>query len=191
MTLPLGMCYASACVQKEQACFSAYDQELMRTRPTVRLIVVDERQRILLFKFEDAVALDPNRPDLRIYWVTPGGGVDPGETDQQAALRELWEETGMELAEAGPWIWTRERTFHFPDETVLVRERYCLVHAPSAEVLLSNMLPYERNVYRDHRWWSIAEMEQSDEVFLPPGLPRLLRPLLAGEIPTAPLILDP
>lgn len=162
----------------------------MRTRPTVRLIVVDDRRRILLFKFEDAVALDPSRPDLRIYWVTPGGGVDPGETHAQAAIRELWEETGIEIAEIGPWVWARERTFYVPDETLLVQEQYCLVQVPSAEVLLTNLLPHERNVYRDHRWWSVAEMEQSAEVFLPPGLPRLLRPLLAGEIPTAPIILD-
>jgi 8-oxo-dGTP pyrophosphatase MutT (NUDIX family) len=152
---------------------------------------MDDRLRILLFKFEDAVALDPTRPDLRIYWVTPGGGVDPGETHEQAALRELWEETGIQLAEVGPWIWSRERTFHFPDESVLVREQYCLARVSSAEICLTNMLPYERNVYRDHRWWSIAEMEQSAEVFLPPGLPRLLRPLLAGVIPTTPIILDP
>lgn len=28
-------------------------------------------------------------------WQMPQGGVDPGETPQEAALRELWEETGV------------------------------------------------------------------------------------------------
>ncbi len=28
-------------------------------------------------------------------WQMPQGGIDPGETPQQAALRELWEETGL------------------------------------------------------------------------------------------------
>jgi 8-oxo-dGTP pyrophosphatase MutT (NUDIX family) len=163
----------------------------MRLRPTVRLLVVDERRRVLLFKFEDAVALDPARPDLRIYWVTPGGGVEEGETYEQAAHRELWEETGISLAELGPWVWIREKTMHFPDESVHFVERYYLAWTTSGQVNLDNLLPHEIAVYRDHRWWSVEEIERSDEVFLPPGLLELLRPLLAGRIPEQPLQLEP
>ncbi len=43
-------------------------------------------------------------------WQMPQGGVDPGETPQEAALRELWEETGVQAdlvrveAETDDWI---------------------------------------------------------------------------------------
>lgn len=41
-------------------------------------------------------------------WQMPQGGIDPGEEPLQAALRELYEETGMQtvslLAEAAEWI---------------------------------------------------------------------------------------
>ncbi|MFK7917793.1 MAG: NUDIX hydrolase [Ilumatobacter sp.] len=36
-------------------------------------------------------------------WLQPGGHIDPGETPWQAALREAREETGLEVAFAGPF----------------------------------------------------------------------------------------
>lgn len=35
-------------------------------------------------------------------WDLPKGHVDPGETDMQCALRELWEETGIAAADIEP-----------------------------------------------------------------------------------------
>ena len=49
-------------------------------------------------------------------WHTPGGGIDPGESPQHAACRELAEEVGLALAEPnalGPVVWTRRFQFLF------------------------------------------------------------------------------
>jgi bifunctional NMN adenylyltransferase/nudix hydrolase len=66
----------------------------VRRRRTARVLVVDHTGRMLLFSDSD-----PGIPGLR-WWITPGGGVDPGESDLQAAVRELAEETNLELLEA-------------------------------------------------------------------------------------------
>lgn len=162
----------------------------MRIRPTVRLLIVDEHQRILMFKIEEAVSLDPTQPALSIYWVTPGGGVEGDETFEQAGLRELWEETGIRLHRLGPLVWLRDRVLYFPDEAIRFQESYFLVLVSDVEVSLTNLLVHELASYRDHRWWSLAELEQSDEFFFPPGLAGFLRPLLAGQIPVAPILLE-
>jgi 8-oxo-dGTP pyrophosphatase MutT (NUDIX family) len=161
----------------------------MRIRPTARLIVLDHDRRVLLFKVQDEEPLHKNHPGLVSYWFTPGGGVDNGETYEEAAIRELKEETGIVCRELGPCLWTRSRILTFPDEDVDFCDRYFLVMAGRCKVETDGLLPYEKTIFRGFRWWSVEEMRQTDEVFLPPDLPYLLNPIVTGDIPLEPLIL--
>lgn len=58
----------------------------------VRVIVLDEENRILMVKH-----VHPERT----VWMVPGGGIEEGESSAQAAVREVWEETGLEVEITG------------------------------------------------------------------------------------------
>lgn len=161
----------------------------MRIRPTARLLVINHERRVLLFKVQDERPLHKNHPGLVEYWFTPGGGVDPGETYEQAAVRELYEETGIVCEELGSLVWMRSKILHFDDEDVEFQERYFLVQLWESEVETSGLLPYEQTVFREFRWWSVDEMRQTDEAFLPPDLPSLLPSIVTGIVLTEPLLL--
>ena len=54
--------------------------------PAVTILVRDDRGRVLLVRQSD--------PEI---WSTPGGAIEPYEVPADAALREVWEETGLEV----------------------------------------------------------------------------------------------
>ena len=56
--------------------------------PSARVIVIDRGGSVLFFRIEDPQ--DPKPP----LWITPGGGIEPGEGLREAAARELAEGTG-------------------------------------------------------------------------------------------------
>jgi 8-oxo-dGTP pyrophosphatase MutT (NUDIX family) len=80
--------------------------EPIRERAAARVILLDEQDRVLLFEYDDPNYINPLMPDSSRFWCTPGGGINPGETIEDAARRELWEEIGLTDVFLGPMIAT-------------------------------------------------------------------------------------
>jgi len=141
-------------------------------------MVFDPAGRVLLIRC--AVM----RPDGEfVFWLTPGGEIEAGETVAQAAARELREELGLELEVAGP-VYTEATQFEHQgemrDNVDFVFTARCAAEAP----LLRGVTPDEIKIMKEIRWWSVQEIESSAERIFPVDLAERMREFAAERFGT-------
>jgi 8-oxo-dGTP pyrophosphatase MutT (NUDIX family) len=141
-------------------------------RATARILLHRGHDEIflLLTHFDPEVGLPPR-------WITPGGGVDVGETELEAAVRELFEETGLVIEPemlgepiwrtSGRWDWT-DGNFHTYSDTFFQLE------VEGFELDSTGWTDDERRDVLEYRWWKISELKQSSESVAPHGLVEFL-----------------
>ena len=144
----------------------------LRTRAAARLLVLDPENRLLLFRF----AFSRGALAGRINWALPGGGIEPGETPAQAAIRELHEETGIIVDDVGTSIGERSYKMRLPSgEVVAGHETYFLVRlAAVREISRDGWTKLETEIIAEHRWWAVDELKATSETVYPVTLMTML-----------------
>lgn len=146
-----------------------------RHRLASRILLVSSSQRLLLFK----ICYKTGAMAGRHYWATPGGGLRSGESFEAAAMRELYEETGLRAQSVGHCIAHKKFLWHMPDgERVLAVENYYGVRTAVEHCSTAGWSAQERDVVTETKWWSENELRATTEEVLPPDLPVLFGQVL-------------
>lgn len=140
-----------------------------RSRNGARVVVTDGSHVLLM------ADTDPGIPGSQ-WWVTPGGGVDAGETPRQAAVRELAEETGL-LVDAGQLLGpvaVRDVVHGYSDQVLHQHESFFVLFTARFEVDTAGQTEGEQLTIAGHGWHPIESLDDEPAPVWPSGIARLI-----------------
>ncbi len=148
-------------------------------REAARVLVLDEHDRVLLLR-----GWDPAEPEAGSWWITPGGGLEKGETTREAASRELHEETGLSTRELHGPVHTEVIEYSLVGNAYRQHQQYFYTRVSNFELSRTDWTQQERDIMLEARWWSVEEVAQNGaepkpvEPVYPRDLAAILRSIL-------------
>ncbi|CAB4687197.1 MAG: NUDIX domain-containing protein [Actinobacteria bacterium] len=155
-------------------------------RRAARVVVLDPLDRILLINASDP--LHRNGPG---WWEIPGGGIDHGESTEEAARRELWEEAGIAEAEIGPCVWFQRVQFSFggwhfdQDEWVHIARCEGVSEGPQGLEALEVL------AFGEQRWWTLEDLLEHQPRTIPYRMAEFLPHVIGGQFAGDPIDITP
>jgi 8-oxo-dGTP pyrophosphatase MutT (NUDIX family) len=152
-------------------------------RPSGRVIAVDPDGCVLLFRIEDP--LDAKPP----IWITPGGGLEPGESPAEGAVREFHEETGIAIdtvSIGGPVAVTRG-DWSFRGQLLHSVDWFFAWRGPRFEPSTNGWSQLEHELHAAWRWWTPDEIERTTDAVVPAELAFVARRIASGPAISIPI----
>jgi 8-oxo-dGTP pyrophosphatase MutT (NUDIX family) len=153
-------------------------------RTSARVVLIDQADCVLLLS-----GRDPTAPDAPLFWFVPGGGAEMGETLEEAARREVYEEVGGRIGDLGPVVWQRRTGFVFAGCRYDQDESFFVVRTERFEARPSALTELELRALSGARWWELGQLLRPPEVVYPEGLGDLVRAWVVGGPPAHPAII--
>lgn len=158
-------------------------------REAVRIVLLNDKNELLLMCIEDFDVSTLDGTKIKRFWATIGGGTESGETVEQTALREIYEETGInaEAVELGPVIWHAEVDLMLKGKLTRMKEAFIVARTKQHEVALHKLTPEEALVVKKLQWFSLEDIQTCSEVIFPVFLAEYLPAIILGSYPKQPI----
>jgi 8-oxo-dGTP pyrophosphatase MutT (NUDIX family) len=154
----------------------------MFIRKSSRAIILNKGNEIFLFQYSFDYFADGN-----VVWITPGGGLEEGESFEMALKRELYEELGIQYNQNYRQIYYRSPVYCLKNgEKIQCEERFFLVYLDVEKIKFNYWTENEQKRMRCGKWWSVDEIKQSDDEFFTRDIIDIMNNLALGNIPLVP-----
>ncbi len=161
-------------------------------RNSVNILILNDKNELLLMCADDPKTTSVDGTYHGRFWFTIGGKIEEGESMQEAALRELREETGItpDQVELGPVVWFGEFDLVLAGTPTHIKQTFIVAKTKQKNISLENLTQEEKAVIKKIAWFSLDDIKNSTEVIYPIVLPQYLPDIISGNYPEQPLEID-
>ena len=157
----------------------------MKIRKSARAIVINNKNQMFLFQY-----MFDYLEDSKAIWITPGGSLEEGELFEDALKREVYEELGVQLTKESPEVYYRNPIYTLQSgEKVQSVEKFFLVVLDENTFSFDHWTESEKKRMLAGKWWSVDEIEKSEEEFFSKDVVRILKELSGRKLAEEPQII--
>lgn len=157
-------------------------------RQSVRIILINDVDELLLMCINDPLTKPIGERYKGPFWTPIGGQIKANETILDAAIRELYEETGMSKKDVvfGPFIWFGEFNLEVHGIPTHIEEKFIVARAKKKKLTQINFEKHETSIVKHLAWFSLNQIINIEETVYPVLLLEYLPDIIAGNYPKKP-----
>lgn len=161
-------------------------------RNSVKILLLNDQNELLLMCADDPKTTSADNKYHGRFWFCTGGQINPGESLQNAALREIFEETGItkEEVELGPVVWFGEFDMVLNGVLTHLKQTFIVAKTKQKNAFLNDPDQWEKKFVENMAWFSIEKIKSSEETIFPVLLPEYLPDILSEKYPDQPFEID-